>query len=320
MDDLGDIDEPDEKELFGSGDEAEADVDGQDLFGDEGEPAAAAEEAAAAAAAETPEPSEMDEREIFGDVSEDEEPEKVEDVTLMRRPQPGDDRVYMSLRLPNVLSVETRCFRPGMIPQSLLEGHKEFINTRGKTEVKLLTAENCIRWRFKRDEEGELVNDEDGRPQYESNSRIVEWEDGSKTLFVGKEVFNLSQIAEGIHLFEENSQDIHVCHGSVKTRLIATPQSLNSATHESLKRSQYKKFEPGRRSLLQSREEQDARKQLDELESEQRRRQEQRHKRSAQQAQMGAEFLEDGAQGAAGPSIADVQREFKEETKRLRNA
>merc|ERR1740121_1491499 len=112
-------------------------------------------------------------------------------------------------------------------------------------------------------------------------------------LFVGKEVFNLSQIAEGIHLFEENSQDIHVCHGSVKTRLIATPQSLSSATHESLKRSQYKKFEPARRSLLQSREEQDARKQL------------------------GAEFLEDGAQGAAGPSIADAQRAFEEETKRL---
>merc|ERR1740121_2454476 len=147
-------------------------------------------------------------------------------------------------------------------------------------------------------------------------------------LFVGKEVFNLSQIAEGIHLFEENSQDIHVCHGSVKTRLIATPQSLSSATHESLKRSQYKKFEPARRSLLQSREEQDALKQLDELESEQRKRQEQRRqKRTAQQAEMTADFLEagspasgspvPGATGAVGPSIMGELKAFKDETKRL---
>mmetsp|Transcript_83361 Transcript_83361/g.236251 ORF Transcript_83361/g.236251 Transcript_83361/m.236251 type:complete len:411 (+) Transcript_83361:90-1322(+) len=312
---FGDVeDEVDEKELFGSDDEG-PEIDEKELFGSdddlaEGAPAAAAARTEAEAQVAPSEPSELDEREIFGDVSDD-EPEKVEDVILRRRPAPSDDRTFMSLRLPNVLSVEKSAFRPDAIPQSAVEGYKEFKNTRNMHVVKLLNPENCIRWRFKKGPDGQNLTDEDGRPQYESNSRIVEWEDGTRTLFVGNETFNVSEIDDKVVLFEENSQDIHVCHGVSRKRLVATPRNLKSASHEALKRSQFRKYEPLRRSLLLSQEDQAESKQLYELEMEQKKRQEQKQKRVAEagRAEITAAFLED--EPDAGPSVLDVKRQFK---------
>uniref|UniRef100_A0A7S4SZM1 Leo1-like protein n=1 Tax=Alexandrium monilatum TaxID=311494 RepID=A0A7S4SZM1_9DINO len=314
--DLFGDDDVDEKELFGSEDEGQ-DIDEKALFGSDDEQAPAAPAAPGAEAKATPaapsEPSELDEREIFGDVSDD-EPEKVEDVILRRRPAPGDDREFMALRLPNVLSVEKSAFRRDSIPQALMEGYKEFTNTRGMQVVKLLNPENCIRWRFKKGPDGQNLTDEDGRPLYESNSRIVEWEDGTRTLYVGSEAFNMSEITDKVILFEENSQDIHVCHGVMTKRLVATPTSLFSATHESLKRSQFRKIEPVRRSLLLSQEEQAEAKQLYDLEMEQKKRQEARPKRAAEPGagEITAAFLEeDQPEAGAGPSVLDVKRQYK---------
>lgn len=317
-----DEDDLDEKELFGSEDEG-PEIDEKALFGSDeeepGEPAAPAAPAAPPAPGSVPdqvapsEPSELDEKEIFGDVSDD-EPEKAEDVVLRRRPAPSDDREFLSLRLPNVLSVEKSAFKADSIPQSLLEGYKEFKNTRDMQVVKLLNPENCLRWRFKKGPDGQNLTDEDGRPLYESNSRIVEWEDGTRTLFVGREVFNMSEIQDKIVLFEENSQDISVCHGIVGKRLVATPRSLASATHESLKKSQFRKYEPLRRSLLLSQEEQAETKQLYELEMEQKRRQEQKQKRATDpgRAEITAAFLEeDQPEVVAGPSVLDVKRQYR---------
>jgi len=196
-----DDDDIDERDLFGSGDEG-PEIDEKELFGSDDEaaqqPRPDTVDASAAPGEEPPpetEPSEMDEREIFGDLSDD-EPERVEDVILRRRPAPSDDRSFISLRLPNVLSVEKTPFHKDRIPQSMLEGYKEFKNTRDMQVIKLLNPENCLRWRFKKGPTGQNLTDEDGRPQYESNSRIVEWEDGSRTLLVGKEVFNCSEITD----------------------------------------------------------------------------------------------------------------------------
>jgi len=309
-----DDDDIDERDLFGSGDEG-PEIDEKELFGSDDEaaqqPRPDTVDASAAPGEEPPpetEPSEMDEREIFGDLSDD-EPERIEDVILRRRPAPSDDRSFISLRLPNVLSVEKTPFHRDRIPQSMLEGYKEFKNTRDMQVIKLLNPENCLRWRFKKGPTGQNLTDEDGRPQYESNSRIVEWEDGSRTLLVGKEVFNCSEITDKVILFEENSQDIHVCHGISKSRLIATPRSLQSATHEALKRSQFRKYEPLRRSLLLSPEDQVETKQLQELEQEQKRRQELKQRRTADvgRAEITAAFLEEDA----GPSVLDVKKQYK---------
>lgn len=305
----------DEKELFGSEDEG-PEMDEKELLGSENEMAIVphdkdlAIKEASKEVAES-EPSTMDEREIFGDLS-DEEADKVEDVILRRRPAPSDDRVFKLLRLPNILSIEKQAFRRDSIPQHQLEGYKEYINTAGKLVVKLLTPESCVRWRFKKGPDGENLTDEDGRPQYETNTRIVEWEDGSRTMHVGSETYMMSEIDDSVFLFEENSQDIHVCHGFVNKRLVATPRNLSSATHDALKRAQYRKFEANRRSLLMSQEEQMESKQLHELEQEQRRRQEAKRKKNLNQGgqAMDAAFLEDQPIGV-GASVADVKRQFR---------
>jgi len=185
----------------------------------------------------------------------------------------------------------------------------------------LLNPENCVRWRFKKGPDGHNLTDEDGRPQYESNSRLVEWEDGTKTLYVGSESFDISEIDDRVLLFEENSQDVHVCHGTVNTRLVATPRDLNSVTHDMLKRSQYSTFEANRRSLLMSQEEQDAHQQLLEIQADQKqkqRRDEMRQKRSLEQGQeaLTAAFLEDDQTNGAG--IGPSVKEVKEQAKRQR--
>eukprot|EP00928_Gymnodinium_smaydae_P098916 TRINITY_DN930_c0_g1_i2.p1 TRINITY_DN930_c0_g1~~TRINITY_DN930_c0_g1_i2.p1 ORF type:complete len:382 (-),score=107.01 TRINITY_DN930_c0_g1_i2:132-1277(-) len=332
--------ELDEKDLFGDESDAEDEVaPGVSAGGKEdttlddvnrtetlpGTPAARTPAPAAAPAEEgapgTPAESlfsELDEKDIFGDVSDLEDAEApglsaggTEEVTLLKRPAPAEDRRFEPLRLPNVLAIETHAFRRDRIPPRLLEGYREYKNMQDKEVVRLLSPENCIRWRFKKDKDGNILTDEDGRPQYESNSRIVEWEDGSLTLFVGNEAFKMSRIKDKVLLFEENSPDVHVCHGVMQHRLIATPSNLETQTHKLLKKSQFQKIEPVRRTLLQSAQEQEAAIEMQALEQQQRKRQEKQLKRAAEELESGMNkaFLEDGADdGGDGGSVLDIKR------------
>ena len=296
----------DEKELFGSDDEG-ADIYEKELFG--------SDEASAVSDAKLQPPpsvtkfSDVDTEEVFGAMS-DEEPEKVE--TVKKRPLPEEGRAFASLRLPNILSVERRAFSGKEFSQAARSGCKERTNTQDKLTAKLQNPENCIRWRFKKSPDGQILTDSEGRPQYESNSRLVEWEDCSRTLFVGNEPFNISELSERVLLFEENSQEIHVCHGFINKRLVATPRNSTSATHEMLKSAQYTKYEPTRRSLLISPEDMIESKQMIELEMEQKRRQAQKRlveSPSLEDQGITAAFLEDD--GGEGPSILAAKRDLK---------
>jgi RNA polymerase-associated protein LEO1 len=302
----------DEKELFGSDDE-DAKNDERELFGSDDDAEQPNPQPLERAA---PELSEMDEAEIFGAMS-DEEPERVEDVVLKTRPRPDEGRVFVTVRLPNVLSAEKTAFNGRNFSQAVRQGYTEQLDTQNKQTAKLLNPENCIRWRFIKDSDGQQQRDEEGRPQYASNSRRVEWEDGSRTLFVGNEAFSVSELNERLVIFEENSQDIHVCHGFVNKRLVVTPTSLASSTHEMLKSAQYNKYEPTRRSLLFSPEEMEEQKQMGELEAEQKRRQAQKRPHDpagAGETEITAAFLEDdvaGEDGGIGPSALAIKHDHK---------
>lgn len=268
-------DDPDEEDLFGSEDEATgapaqlADDDERDLFGSEAgsdvegappmpsvptaepsQPAAGTPREGAPSEAEL---SEMDERDIFGDMSDEEMPDKTEDVVVRNRPKPDSSADFITVRLPNVLNFEKKPFRPfseKSLSESLL-GFVESQSTMNSEVIKLLNPENVIRWRFQRDNDGNIMKDPvTGGTLYESNSRIVEWEDGSKTLYVGKEAFNCAMVPDQTLLFEENSRDIHVCHGRIHQRMIATPIDLQSKTHDALKLAQFRKFMPKSRTNI----------------------------------------------------------------------
>eukprot|EP00930_Biecheleria_cincta_P085928 TRINITY_DN75292_c0_g1_i1.p1 TRINITY_DN75292_c0_g1~~TRINITY_DN75292_c0_g1_i1.p1 ORF type:complete len:439 (-),score=97.01 TRINITY_DN75292_c0_g1_i1:131-1447(-) len=311
-------DEISEEELFGS--EAESEPDEAELFGSEGEDgddkAKPAEEGLPAPGTAVPsEISEMDERDIFGDVSDD-EPEKEEDVCITRRPAPPTNREFVTLRLPNVLAVDLTSFRgKESIPQSMLEGYKEFNDTRLRPVLKLLAPENCVRWRFKKGADGEILTDETGRPQYQSNSRIVEWEDGSRTMYVGAESYDITDYPDkNLGVFEENSKDMYVCHGLVTKRFVATPRSMVSKTHDMLKSAQYRKYEPVRRSLLMTGDDRDeSQRALEEGLRVEAEKQKERQKKASEDAGlpgMSVGFLEDD-DAAIGPSLQDLKRQSR---------
>merc|ERR1711865_727624 len=139
------------------------------------------------------------------------------------------------------------------------------------------------------------------------NSRVVEWEDGSRTLYVGGEAFPLSAMPDNVLLFEENTQEVSVCHGFIKTRMVATPRSLESVTHEAVKRAQFNKYEPNSRSLLINTDDQAFLEQQQQMEKDLKKDKEKRDKRmlkagAAEDSRMNAAFLEDDDDGD-GPSV-----------------
>jgi len=259
----------------------------------------------------TPEPSEMDEEDIFGrDLSDDDADEKrdLEEVVLRKRPMPSSGRSFASLKIPNILSVEKKPFNPLKFSEDVRNGFKEGLNVSSKKTFQLMNPDNVIRWRFKKNEEGRILTSDDGRPQYESNARVVEWENGDKTLYIGSEAFRLDSMPDNVFLFEENTPEVNVCHGMIHERLVATPKSLESQTHENTRRAQYNKFEPTSRSLLINTDDQVYLQQQKALEREHQVQQEKRDRKmlkAGADSRMNAAFLEsdDDDLAGVGPSV-----------------
>ena len=70
--------------------------------------------------------------------------------------------------------------------------------------VALFQVENTIRWRRGKDEEGNEVK--------ESNARVVKWSDGSMSLLLGAEVFDIHKTkidGEHNHLFVQQVRVIY---------------------------------------------------------------------------------------------------------------
>jgi RNA polymerase-associated protein LEO1 len=157
-------------------------------------------------------------------------------------------------KLPNVVGIQPEAFDPDTYVAAQEEDqYRGFVP-------------NMVRWRYKRDgNTGERLRDSDGHLIRESNSRIVQWEDGSYTLHVGNQAFevdavNSAQKTAGggfaglngyIYLSqnatfrtgkEEKSDDAETtpggtvleCMGGVASRLTARPSSLQSDAHKSL--------------------------------------------------------------------------------------
>eukprot|EP00405_Crypthecodinium_cohnii_P021834 CAMPEP_0206468006 /NCGR_PEP_ID=MMETSP0324_2-20121206/29366_1 /ASSEMBLY_ACC=CAM_ASM_000836 /TAXON_ID=2866 /ORGANISM="Crypthecodinium cohnii, Strain Seligo" /LENGTH=180 /DNA_ID=CAMNT_0053941369 /DNA_START=55 /DNA_END=597 /DNA_ORIENTATION=+ len=140
---------------------------------------------------------------------------------------------------------------------------------------------------------------------------------GTRTLYVGNECFHLSEMDVNLGVFEENTPEAHVCHGTMRRRLIVTPWSLETKSHDMLKRSQFQTFEANRRSLLQSAEEQQAQQQLMEIKEDQKHKQSRQmaaveKRRRESKAQMDAAFLENddddsGEEAALLPAKRDAE-------------
>ncbi|XP_057576779.1 RNA polymerase-associated protein LEO1-like [Hippopotamus amphibius kiboko] len=84
------------------------------------------------------------------------------------------------VKLPKFLSIEPKPFEPHYYEDEFED--EKVLDEEDRTRLKL-KIENTIRWRIRRDKEGNRIK--------ESNARMVKWSDGSLSLHLGNEVFDV---------------------------------------------------------------------------------------------------------------------------------
>lgn len=132
------------------------------------------------------------------------------------------------VKLPNFLSVETHPFDPETYEDEVDE--EETMDEEGRARLKL-RVENTIRWRTEFNDTGDAVR--------ESNAKMVRWSDGSLSLYLGSEIFDVyKQPLQGDHnhLFIRQGTGLQG-QAVFRTKLTFRPHSTDSFTHRKMTRS-----------------------------------------------------------------------------------
>lgn len=246
---------------------------------------------------------EDEERDLFGELSEDEiEHEEAEEHSVRKRLLP-DGEVFV-FKMPNTLALEMDPYCPENLQTNL--GFKQRMNEYDRPVVELCGPENTIRWRFK-EENGEKVLDENGDAVFESNAQFVEWEDGSIMLQVGDEYFECGNREETrSHLYVEEDNDLFVFHKKITRQMQVVPSGFESKTHERLLNSQINKVRSNRTvkplSVSQGKKNREA-----EMEAENSRVAQEKGKIGKKRPVMDADYLE-GEDDADGPSLKCIKK------------
>merc|ERR1712025_449449 len=132
------------------------------------------------------------------------------------------------VKLPNFLSVDCRPFDPETYEDEIED--EDSLDEEGRARLKL-KVENTIRWRIGFDAEGKATR--------ESNARMVKWSDGSYSMHLGSEVFDVTkQPLQGDfnHLFIRQGTGLQG-RAVFRTKLSFRPHSTDSFTHQKMTRS-----------------------------------------------------------------------------------
>uniref|UniRef100_A0A0M3I890 RNA polymerase-associated protein LEO1 n=1 Tax=Ascaris lumbricoides TaxID=6252 RepID=A0A0M3I890_ASCLU len=148
------------------------------------------------------------------------EPTIVEVNTARICPNFKDEGLYF-VKFPNFLSIEPRPFDHEHYEDEFDED--EQMDEEGRARLKL-RVENTIRWRYAFDEGGNIVK--------LSNSKIVRWSDGTMSLFLGSEAFDVQvqPMQHDNHLFMRQGAGLQG-HAVFKEKLTFRPVSTDSITH-----------------------------------------------------------------------------------------
>ncbi|KAG9312926.1 Leo1-like protein-domain-containing protein [Chiua virens] len=109
-------------------------------------------------------------------------------VSIPNIPMPRtSDGDHWVIRAPNFVKVDSKPFHPDTYvgPEQDEEDSHANESAREKSMSIKLKVENTIRWRW--------IKDEFGQDKRQSNSRIIRWSDGSMSLRLGKELFDINQ-------------------------------------------------------------------------------------------------------------------------------
>ncbi|CAG9335480.1 unnamed protein product [Blepharisma stoltei] len=119
-------------------------------------------------------------------------------------------------KLGNVMSVQPKKFDPSTYT---LENPIMYTDEQGKKQVKGCYLGSYIRWR----------QDENG--QMQSNAKLVKWEDGSYTMFIGSDAFEVTQ-TENPHTYSYlRIKDMYVEQQEASNKLMFKPCSIKHQSH-----------------------------------------------------------------------------------------
>ncbi|PJF16665.1 hypothetical protein PSACC_03525 [Paramicrosporidium saccamoebae] len=150
---------------------------------------------------------------------------RMKEMSIKKIRSPRDlDQVAMLLKLPGFMGVEKNAYSSRVVMEDELAGVEGNVKDDANNAALLLHAATCIRWR----------NDpKTGTRQ--SNSRLVKWSDGSHSLMVGEELFDLSiqsMSAENNYIFGRHAEEGSMeCLGKLKERIMIRPYITDDQRH-----------------------------------------------------------------------------------------
>jgi len=167
--------------------------------------------------------------EVDNDIGEEELPEEKEEeeeVVVVDTPRITCDlgRDIQLVKLPSFMSVEPRPFHPQYFNEEVRDDDDE--ENKARLKLKL---ENTLRWRWS--------TNENGVPTRESNTRLVRWSDGSLSLHLGKEIFDVYKTciqADHNHLFVRHQKSMQG-QAVFRTKLSFRHHSQDSLAHLKIK-------------------------------------------------------------------------------------
>eukprot|EP00934_Nitzschia_sp_Nitz4_P003322 Nitzschia sp. Nitz4//scaffold170_size48074//41907//43334//NITZ4_007113-RA/size48074-processed-gene-0.15-mRNA-1//1//CDS//3329538664//3312//frame0 len=166
-------------------------------------------------------------------------------VTVLESTRPNNQVSLHMTKLPNLVAIQPEPFdEDNYLPDDEEVQYKGYVH-------------NMIRWRYKKDKDGQLIRSDDGSLTRESNTRLVQWSDGSFTLHIGNEAFDIQTVDSSSKGFAGLNGYVHLSQkatlsnddeegegapggtvlesiGAVTSRLVAKPSSLQSEAHKSL--------------------------------------------------------------------------------------
>ncbi|KAF6023305.1 hypothetical protein EB796_018395 [Bugula neritina] len=91
------------------------------------------------------------------------------------------------------------------------------------------------RWRYVKDEAGNIKTDEFGEKMRESNAKMVKWSDGSLSLHLGSEIFDVFSMPmqDHNHLYIRQGTGLQG-QAMFKNKLTFRPHSTDSFTHRKM--------------------------------------------------------------------------------------
>jgi RNA polymerase-associated protein LEO1 len=224
-------------------DAQDEDAEMDDLFGDDPEEDEEGAETRAAQGIDVDdndqddeEEEEEEEREGEGEEEQPQEEIKELDVTLERHPRshtPENAKSY-SFPLPRFLFVDPEPFTPNVFESKV----KQFIDNttasddyddqsvKSSIEFRKLQLLNTIRWRYAKHKSNGLYK--------QSNAKIIEWDDGTMSLRLGNEMFDIRTKNNDDNILAFQNRDTLMALLTLDKSIQVLPPSMKSRAHKIL--------------------------------------------------------------------------------------